>query len=141
MPKGAQWYKNEALLARFALEYAAVTDRFPNFQLAKDRHGNLYWHGQLTTNFGTRYRVKICYPSDYPSTPPLAYVTHPEPKDAPHMYGSGEPCLFHPEQGASHGFDPARTTAAAVIGWTAEWLACYEVYRRTGRWPGGKPQH
>ncbi len=142
MAEDMQWYQQEAYRSRLGAEYSAVRSRFPQFRLGREGSGDLYWQGELTTNFGTRYEVKISYPRDYPSRPPAAYVVQPKLKQAPHTYGDGGPlCLFNPEEGASHGFDPARTTAAAIIAWTAEWLAYYEVYRRTGSWPSGKRQH
>lgn len=140
----APWYLKEALQPRLVAEFEAVKARFPGFDLRKDGQGDLYWIGVLRTNFGASYRLKISYPPDFPHRPPVAFVVQPALQPSPHRYSAGGDsalCLFNPQQAHSQSFDPARTTAAAVIAWSAEWLACYEVFLRTNEWVSGKPQH
>jgi hypothetical protein len=142
--KNLPWYMQPSLQARLVVEHEAVRARFPGFVLKKDTQGDLYWIGYLHTNFHSRYRVKVSYPPNYPHVAPVAFVVQPALQPSPHRYGTdphGALCLFHPATGHSQSFDPARTTAATVIAWAAEWLACYEVFQRTNEWVSAKPQH
>jgi len=138
----AHWYLQKRLQARLVAEVEAVRERFPAFALKKSQEGDLFWVGELETNFGSRYRVKISYPPTYPNRPPAAFVVHPKLNPSPHTYGeNSQLCLFDPNEGHSRGFDPNGTTAATVIAWVGEWLACYEVFLQTGQWVTGRREH
>jgi ubiquitin-protein ligase len=83
---------------------------------------------------GKRYEVIIVYPPSFPSEPPSSYVTGISGvENTPHQFPDGELCLFDPD-------DPKQwtssSTAAVIITWTAVWLHAYEVWKKTGSWPG-----
>jgi len=66
-------------------------------------------------------------------------VTIVEPElvpNAPHVILGRRPCLYLPAQGRPHGYDPATTTAATLVAWTALWIHAYETWVSTGAWPG-----
>jgi hypothetical protein len=56
----------------------------------------------------------------------------------PHVYGDGTGCpplcLFDFE---AREWTPWHLLAETTVPWTADWLACYEGWRATGRWTGG----
>lgn len=76
---------------------------------------------------------------------PLLELRHDAIEEAPlpHVYPDRQMphlsplCLFDPSlEEWSHGDLISETT----IPWTADWLACYEAWLATGRWPGrGRP--
>ena len=55
----------------------------------------------------------------------------------PHVYdrdGDTRLCLFDP---AADEWDPSMALSKTIIPWSADWLACYEMWLMTGRWTGG----
>jgi len=134
------WYERDEHRARLVAEHDAMAERFPQFQLRRE-NGRLYWEGNLLSNQGRTYTLKVCYPDGFPQDFPKVYVTAPRLKPNGHTWARYDPssflCLFRPESGAHrHSYDPARTTAASIVGWAAHWLACYEVFENEGWWPG-----
>lgn len=67
---------------------------------------------------------------------------HPETEwPVPHLYANDNApdlpllCLYFPPNGE---FQRGRTSIAeSIVPWTAEWLACYEMWLATGNWTGG----
>ncbi|MEM2145576.1 MAG: hypothetical protein QW279_09460 [Candidatus Jordarchaeaceae archaeon] len=132
-----QWYEKDP--QRLNLEILVVKERYPQFQLRRLSDGRLSWYGCLQTarmadTYGKRYNVLIVYPPSFPSEPPLSYVEGISGKEStPHQFGDGSLCLFYPDDPKQ--WSP-KSTAVVVITWTAGWLHAYEVWRKTGVWPG-----
>jgi len=132
-----QWYEKNP--ERLDLEILAVKKHYPQFRLRRLSYGSLSWHGYLQTasmadTYGKGYDVLIVYPSSFPSEPPLSYVSGISGKEiTPHQFKDGSLCLFYP--GDPKQWSP-KSTAVVVITWTAGWLHAYEVWKKTGSWPG-----
>ena len=129
--------------------------RWPNFKVCLKTEDEVAWFGELV-GIEHPYMVSVEYglPRDPGTDPwfrrfPLVRVMSPplEPQwDAPeaaplpHVYFY-EPdirlsplCLFDPEAGE---WGHSDAIALTTIPWTADWLACYEIWLATGRWRGG----
>ena len=121
---------------RLAAETQAM-NRFPGFRLSLSA-GQLCWRGRLRSSLSRRrYLVKITYPQQFPDYAPEVIIEgHRFPTAVPHLLDGSKPCLFTPVMGPRHGYDPARTTAATLVGWTALWIHAYETWRAVGAWPG-----
>ena len=113
--------------------------RFPDFRLYEDPGGLLAWVGSLESSLdpGRPYLVKVTYVEGFPDAAPAVAIEEPRlPASTPHLQFGNRPCLYHPQQGAGNGYDPARTTAATLVAWTALWIHAYETWKATGVWPG-----
>jgi len=135
----AQWYENERGQARLALEDAAMRRFHGAVVLRQTKSGALYFRGPLTTSIsGTTYTVEILFDQRHPDVVPQVRVVDPLPEErnVPHRYGNGQLCLFRPGDGPSAGYAADATTAATLVGWAAAWLHAYEIWQRTGHWPG-----
>jgi hypothetical protein len=123
---------------RLAAEIEAM-QRFPGFRQGQTEDGQLGWVGWIESSLegGDRYLVRVLYPSCFPDEPPGVFIDEPhlEPP-VPHLLNGNRPCLYHPAEGPRNGYDPARTTAATLVAWTALWANAYETWRATGNWPG-----
>ena len=130
----APWHLRDP--RRLAIEQAGVTRAGFPFHFVAEGPG--YWDGVLRTNRGHHYRVHVRYPSDFPLSPPGAFVVDPELRIPVHQYNDGELCLTYPADGRLGGWDPGSTTAGSVIAWTAHWLFSSEHWRASGEreWPG-----
>ena len=113
--------------------------RFPGFALGRAHDGALCWRGELASTFDRRrrYRIRVTYSPHFPDMAPVVTIEEPAIEGGtPHLLSAGQPCLFHASDGPRHGYDPARTTAATLVAWTALWIHAYETWRQTGHWPG-----
>ena len=135
---------NEKLVAHINEREASIMARkFPQFELFQGnsglpfaQRGELFWGGSLETNFGASYSVAVVYPLNYPNGSIKAYVKELMEKSTPHRYLDGHLCLYsNDHEGGGEGLG-LETTAATVLGWSAAWLNAWEVYKRTGDWPG-----
>lgn len=126
---------------RFKHEKAVVKDRFYEANPTLMRHeGKLAWTLDITKQSGTTYKVVVAYPENYPHQQPETYVVKPKlvPGETKHMFTNGELCLFDRD---GREWDVDRSTAATVIAWAATWLTAYEIWKRTGNWPGDEKEH
>lgn len=130
-----QWWTTPFGRWRLSVEAEAMK-RFPGFQ-SRELYGHLVWIGPLLSSVtGSEYVVALTYPDQFPDEAPWVSIVEPElSQGAPHLLQGNRPCLYM-RQGPRHGYDPARTTAATLIGWTALWIHAYETWRATGEWPG-----
>lgn len=136
--KERPWWQTPYGRWRVAAEVEAMR-RFPAFSFGRTEEGQLGWAGSIesTIEGGDRYLVRVVYPGNFPDGPPVVFIDEPSfPPGVPHLLDAKRPCLFHPARGPRHGYDPARTTAATLIAWTALWINAYETWRATGAWPG-----
>ena len=137
---GAHWSTTPYGRWRLAAEAEAMK-RFPGFGLRLSPTGDLIWAGILRSSFNRRrrYLVKVTYTARFPHEAPVVTIDKP-PLDegTPHLLSGGRPCLYRGEHGPRNGYDPARTTAATLVAWTALWIHAYETWKATGAWPGSE---
>jgi hypothetical protein len=133
-----RWWETDYGSWRRSAERDAMAGHFPGFRLTELLDGRLCWAGWLRSSLNEqRYLIRVTYPEAFPDQPPDVTIAHPPiPAGVPHMLGPHRPCLYLPSQGPSSGWDPACTTAATFVGWTALWIHAYETWRATGAWPG-----
>lgn len=98
-----------------------------------------YWGGELKTNFGNTFSAAIVYPPNFPRAGSIqAYILelmHTNER-VMHIYNDGHLCLYSNDHGGGGEGVGRETTAATIVAWTAAWLNAFEVFRRTGNWPG-----
>lgn len=131
------WWETTYGRWRLVAEVRAMRERFPGFEACLSDQGRLGWVGRLQSGFrpGSRYLVRITYPRGFPEDAPKVTIEQPTlPENAPHVLAGKELCLFRPVDGPRHGYDPARTTAATFVAWTAHWIHCFEHWQETGTW-------
>jgi len=133
------WY--ERFPARLVLEKETMAEKFPQFQLFRDRETlRLYWDGTLTSNSNSKYQVLVEYQNDFPDTLPKAFPVNPEieiwrdERWRMHQYSDRSLCLFHPNDR----FADSNTTAVLVVAAASAWLFAYEQWEASGHtiWPG-----
>jgi hypothetical protein len=130
------WWETEYGQWRLVAELEAMRRSFPHFRTFRTQ-GVLCWEGVLASAVtpGKRYCVRMTYPHGFPDETPIPTIEAPRlHPDAPHLLDGNRPCLFR--DGGREGYDPARTTAATLVAWTALWIHAYETWLETGRWPG-----
>jgi hypothetical protein len=132
-----RWWETPYGRWRLAIETEAMK-RFASFRLC-ERWGHLAWLGGLRSSLHPRrrYLVTVTYPRWFPDEAPVVAIESPElSQGCPHLLDGNRPCLYHSSQGSRNGYDPARTTVATLVAWTALWIHAYETWRETGDWPG-----
>jgi len=137
---GAHWSTTPYGRWRLAAESEAMK-RFPGFSLCLPEGGALTWAGILRSAFDRRkrYLVKVTYPERFPHQAPVVSIEKPAlDENTPHLLGRMRPCLYRSENGPRNGYDPARTTAATLVAWTALWIHAYETWKAVGAWPGSE---
>lgn len=82
------------------------------------------------------YTLAVSFPDAYPHAMPQVHVRRPALVPSPHRYPNDRICYLHP-----HMWNPGRHDLTFVIQRSAKWLAKYEVYQQTGRWPGAGMSH
>ena len=97
--------------------------------------GEVFVKSVLQTSAGTTYIASILFPN-YPNRMPKVFITKPDLQPSPHKYDDGTICYLHPNM-----WNPGRHDLTFVLGHAAKWLNKYEVWRRTGRWPGASLKH
>lgn len=119
---------------RTLIEQAFHLDRdFPNGK-GRLRPTLLVWTGRLTpTPLSREYTVCIRYArGQYPR------VTLVEPRLQPgerdllhHLYSNGDLCLHRLDE-----WNSSMLIVETIVPWTTEWLAHYELWKRTHQWYG-----
>ena len=98
------------------------------------RATGLVWEGDLTpTPLSRDYTVRITYSLE---NYPRVVIVRPslvadENGLLPHFYREGCLCLHEANE-----WDGSMLIADTIVPWTAEWLAHYELWKRSGRWYG-----
>ena len=82
------------------------------------------------------YTMAVSFPESYPNAMPKVHVRRPALRPSPHRYPNDRICFLHP-----HMWNPGRHDLTFVIQRVAKWLAKYEVYQQTGKWPGAEIVH
>jgi hypothetical protein len=134
----ASWWQTPYGAWRLSVEVDAMRERFPSFRLAAADQGQYCWAGRLRSSIGgKRYAVRVTYPWSFPDEAPVVtFDRHRFPSGTPHLLNGNRPCLYLPSGGPRNGYDPARTTAATMVAWTALWIHAYETWKATEVWPG-----
>lgn len=125
---------------RLFVEVEAM-ERFPSFRSCWSPCGDLCWLGEMKSSLDpeNRYLVKVTYPRDFPDAAPEVTIEEPAlAPGTPHVLDGSRPCLYRATHGPRNGYDPARTTAATLVGWTALWIHAFETWQATDRWPGSE---
>lgn len=119
-------------LVRINTEIEAARGYFPWLESWPTESGSPQVRCALQTFPGQIYLLQIKFPNTYPNSAPSVFVRQPGiAGDAPHRYRAGNLCYIHPTM-----WNPGRHDLAFVVSRSAKWLGKYEVWRRTGAWPG-----
>ncbi len=132
------WWNTPIGRWRLEVEDLAMRERFPGFELELLEETCIAWTGSLQSALpgGECYVVYVVYGVVFPDLPPNVVIVEPQlVEGTPHLLRGQEPCLYN-HAGRARGYDPASTTAATLVAWTALWIHAYEAWRRTERWPG-----
>lgn len=98
--------------------------------------GGVFVKAGFQTSAGNTYITTI-YFSDYPNRMPSVFVTAPTLRSGrPHYYTTGNICYLHPSM-----WNPGRHDLTFVLVRTAKWLNKYDIWCKTGRWPGAEVRH
>ena len=126
---GPEWLCNPKAREFFRRECELMAERYPQFRpaLSTCEPGAIAWRGLLCTNLGGRHVIEAVNAPSYPHVEPAVFVVEPALRaGAPHLYSGGRLCLH------AGRWTPFRSTAAAVISATAEWLLLYDHWLATG---------
>ncbi|MDG4875219.1 hypothetical protein P9273_08930 [Mesorhizobium sp. WSM4935] len=104
------------------------------------REGAARWTGDLK-QFQV-YRIEVRYRVGYAPqvrvlSPALIRLPENPEGSLPHVFDrDGDPrlCLYDP---AANEWDATMCLSQTIVPWSADWLACYELWLMTGRWTGG----
>ncbi len=88
---------------------------------------------QTSTRF---YTLEVTFPESYPNSMPKVHVRKPSVSSNVHMFSNNQICYLHP-----HMWNPGRHDLTFVISRASKWLAKYEIYKRTSKWPGAGLDH
>src|SRR5947209_4955607 len=116
------WGTREHITGRLQVEVKAMRDVFRDtFTLNVPKWGSLFWTGTVYLNMKRvevrEHTLKIIYPQEFPYKPPKVYVIQPRIKSDLYQYDDGQLSLFNPSDGPDYGWNPSRSTAAAITGW------------------------
>lgn len=128
---------------RLLSESKLMSKLFPQFKLFQSDgsynfapRGSFFWGGTLKTNFNNEYSLAVVYPPNYPYGQIKAFVRELMNVETPHKYMDGHLCLYSNDHGGGGEGVGRETTAATITAWSAAWLNAWEVYQRSGEWPG-----
>jgi hypothetical protein len=119
-----------------AQQALALRRAFPQVKVLM-RGTVLTWTGPISpTPLSRCYTVRVTYRAG--EHPRVAVIDPPLQPDEnghlPHFYRDGSICLY-----AAGEWDASMFIADTILPWTAEWLAHYELWKRSGRWHGDDP--
>jgi len=112
---------------------------FPGFEVVHGDGEQTLWRGTLQPREnGLVYVVEVTAFKDSARDPVVHVVDPPPGDDAPHRYADGRLCLYYPPDGT---WADDRRVARTIVGLTALWLACYELWQQTGKWYAPEAPH
>jgi len=145
----------EKALKSIEEQIRAMRRRWRQFDLAEQTSDSAVWFGGLV-GIERPYRVVLEYGLPLPGagaerwrTYPVVRVLSPqlqpnfdalEEAPLPHVYFDDKDitlsplCLFDPD---ANEWSHDDLIAESTVPWAADWLACYEGWRASGRWYGG----
>lgn len=116
-----------------AQQAVALRAVFPDAEVSMGPSG-LVWLGMITpTPLARTYTMRISYSlGKYPRVVVVDPPLEPDEKGTlPHFFREGSLCLHE-----AHEWDRSMLIVDTIIPWAAEWLAYYELWKRTGQWYG-----
>lgn len=123
-------------IQRIQSEVLQAARRFALVEAHAAADGSVIVKAGLQTAVGNPYVVIVTF-AGYPVQMPSVCISKPAfPPGSPHRYTNGNICYLHPKK-----WNPGFHDLTFVLGRTAKWLSKYEVWRRTGRWPGAQTSH
>lgn len=120
---------------RIAREVRQAAEHFIYVEAHPTNEGGVYVKAGLQTAVPNLYVVTMSF-QGYPNEMPKVFVTKPALASSPHRYPDGRICFMHPNV-----WNPGLHNLRYVLFQVAVWLNKYEVYQRTGRWPGPEVKH
>jgi hypothetical protein len=120
---------------RLRVEVAEAQMQFSNVELRLTTQSVPYAKVALQTSVGSVYVLSVFF-DGYPSRMPQVFVDAPALQAPPHRYKDRHICYMHPSM-----WNPGLHDLTFVIARAAKWLNKYEVWKRTGNWPGAEIQH
>jgi ubiquitin-protein ligase len=134
------WGTRENVSPRLRMEVEAMRAAFSDTFKLQVKPTGLFWLGTVEVTLRDIperiHTLKILYPPRYPDIPAEAYVVQPKIYSEKHQFEDGQLCLFNPKDGTGYGWNPARSTAVTIAGWSINWLYAYYTWRATKKWPG-----
>ncbi|HOX02191.1 MAG TPA: hypothetical protein P5555_07745 [Candidatus Paceibacterota bacterium] len=122
--------------ARIRGEVEKAARTFAFVETCSTGDGAMTAKAALQTTAGNIFIVSVSF-SNYPSQMPDVWISKPSlPINGPHRYTNGRICYIHPQK-----WNPGFHDLTFVLGRAAKWLNKYEVWQKTGRWPGTQVQH
>ena len=121
---------------RLRREVAAAQNQFSNVELHVNSMSELFVKVALQTSVGSIYVLAVLfdeYPFQMPKVLVLSPALNPRP---PHRYGEKQICFLHPTM-----WNPGIHDLTFVIARASKWLNKYEIWKRTGAWPGAEIRH
>ena len=123
-------------LTRIQREFYEAKQQFSYVELYPTSDGKVYVKAALQAS-QQLYVVSIDFPNTYPNEMPTVYVVKPNfTTTPPHFFNTGNICYLH-----STMWNPGIHNLSFVIARTAKWLNKYEVWKKTGNWPGASIEH
>jgi ubiquitin-protein ligase len=125
-------------LARVRKEIALAQQYFSYLDAHATPDGKLFALCAMQSSIGQGlYTLAVSFPDSYPSTMPTVTVRKPALHDsAPHRYKAGNICYLHQSM-----WNPGQHTLLTVLQRAAKWISKYEVWMKTGNWPGAEIKH
>lgn len=123
-------------IQRIRNEVAQAKLRFAYVEAHPTNEGGIYVKAAFQTSAGNTYVTSVTF-RDYPDRMPRVDVTHPVlPPSHKHRYDAGNICYLHHAM-----WNPGLHNLTFVLARTAKWLNKYDVWRKTGKWPGAEVPH
>ncbi len=134
--KGLLFLGDDLSRERMAVEHEKIKRYFPQFNFYAIQGIVKGVKGYLKSSDGNSYLVKIELREQYPYKMPV--ITLPETtisSHCPHRYNGGNLCVMRPDQWSS------TYSLAFMVAKAAMWVNKYDVWQRTGKWPGKEQKH
>jgi hypothetical protein len=128
-----QWYETPEGWQRLEWECNFLKEDFPSIQVQRCDDGYIRASGILgPTNLSPRTMfIAAEFPCNYPHGHPNVFAPNEQfPSNTPHIYPASEYRLC-----IDHGDFTPDDTMSTVLGWTIQWIALYDNFRKTNeRW-------
>jgi hypothetical protein len=86
-------------------------------------------YARISTRVGRHYPIIMVYSCNFPNRIPGVWTLNAlDPRPPAHQYSDGRLCLTGNEFKGS-------VTGSIVLGWAYGWLNCYDIWRKTGKFP------
>ena len=139
IPEGVPDSESDERVSWLNEQVREMAELFPGFVVVRKTYDYAQWRGTLQPREkGLTYIVRVTAFA-HSARDPIVDVLDPAPSaDAPHRYADGRLCLYYPPDGT---WSDNRSVARTIVGLTAVWLACYELWQATGQWYAPEAPH